>query len=693
MIDSIGANRDASNLCEDQVTNPGGNLGRMLTGKGGRLQGTLCGRFVSVCSPVVRLTNLHERLFSNRSGSEQRLISSGAAEAEMRNLVSYTQGGNPITRSSRGMVVRSTFFPRKDIHKATWRSPDLRTCNQIDHVLIDGRFFSDVTNIRSYRQPNVSSDHYLLGVCMRSKLAMIYKPRVARAHRFNIDLLKDNEVAVRYGQTLEAALPSEDEASTAPMEEVWTKIRHAVESSASSSLGARTRSRTSDWFDAECQLLADQKNFAWGRMLQAGTRANVEQSSEPAIDMCRDREGGLLTSSGEVVERWRQHFEEHLNGVNLNRSMDAEVPLGAPGHDDDYPVPSLYEVVQVMRKLKSNRAAGDDQLSGELFQHGGESLARVLHLVIGKVWEMEELPQDWMTGVVVPVFKKGDRLDCENYRGITIPNAAYKIFSQLLLHRLLPLAENFVGEYQAGFMDGRSTTDQLFTLRQILQKCREYNCRTHHVFIDFKAAYDSIDRQQLWMLMKEFQFPNKLIRLCRATMGNVMCSVRVGGVASAQFASQRGLRQGDSLSCILFNVALEGVIRRVGIDTRGTIFWRSIQLLGYADDIDIVAINKRTVAETYAGLKSEAQRVGLQINTSKTKYMQGLGSRDNTPDTFPGITLDNDTLEEVDSFVYLGSQVTCDSDTSLEIRRRILAGNRTFCSLLSNYSSYYYKFL
>ena len=70
--------------------------------------------------------------------------------------------------------------------------------------------------------------------------------------------------------------------------------------------------------------------------------------------------------------------------------------------------------------------------------------------------------------------------------------------------------------------------------------------------------------------------------------------------------------------------------------------------------------------ETHAGLKSEAQRVGLQINTSKTKYMQGIGPRDNTPDTFPFITMDDDeTLEEVGSFIYLGSQFTCDSDISL----------------------------
>jgi len=76
--------------------------------------------------------------------------------------------------ASRGMVVRSTFFPRKDIHKATWRSLDQQNENQIDHVLIDGRFFSDVTNVRTYRSANIDSDHYLVAASMHSKLSTLH---------------------------------------------------------------------------------------------------------------------------------------------------------------------------------------------------------------------------------------------------------------------------------------------------------------------------------------------------------------------------------------------------------------------------------------------------------------------------------------------------------------------------------------
>ena len=143
--------------------------------------------------------------------------------------------------------------------------------------------------------------------------------------------------------------------------------------------------------------------------------------------------------------------------------------------------------------------------------------------------------------------------------------------------------------YQAGFTGARATTDQIFSLQQILEKCREYNVPTHHIFIDFKIAYDIVDREQLWQIMHVNGFPDKLTRLIKATLDRVMCHVRVSGDLAEPFESRRGLRQGGGLSCSLFNIGLEDVVQRAGIDTRGTIFNRSVQLLGFADNIDIIA--------------------------------------------------------------------------------------------------------
>jgi sorting nexin-29 len=277
--------------------------------------------------------------------------------------------------------------------------------------------------------------------------------------------------------------------------------------------------------------------------------------------MCRDLDGNLLTNECEVIERWKQYYDEHLNGDIAEDDDEVAVDLGVRADDDRIPAPDLQEVEEEIGRLKNNKAAGADQLPSELFKHGGEALAKALHWVIAKIWEEEVVPEEGMEGIVCPIYKKGDQLDSCNYRTITLLSAAYKVLSQILCRRLSPFAREFVGQYQAGFMGARATTDQIFTVRQALQKCREFNVTTHHLFIDFKSAYDTIDRDQLWQIMHDYGFPDKLTRLVKSTTDRVMCVVRVSGTLSSPFESRRGLRQGDGLSCLLFNIALEGVIR------------------------------------------------------------------------------------------------------------------------------------
>ena len=115
----------------------------------------------------------------------------------------------------------------------------------------------------------------------------------------------------------------------------------------------------------------------------------------------------------------------------------------------------------------------------------------------------------------------------------------------------------------------------------------KYRHNTYHLFIDFKAAYDSIARVKLYDAMSSFGIPAKLIRLGRMTMTNVTCQVRMDGNLSAPFATTKGLRQGDGLACLLFNLALERAIRNSRLETTGIIFYKSSQILAYADDIDI----------------------------------------------------------------------------------------------------------
>jgi sorting nexin-29 len=170
--------------------------------------------------------------------------------------------------------------------------------------------------------------------------------------------------------------------------------------------------------------------------------------------------------------------------------------------------------------------------------------------------------------LICPVYKKGDPLDCQNYRGITLINTAYKVFSNILNERLKPHVEKVIGNYERGFRSGKSTVDQIHTLRQTLEKTKEYNVRTYHHFVDFKAAYVSIYRDKLFKAMTEFAIPTKLISLTKITLSRVKCRVKIQNNQPAPFVTEKGLRQGDALVCMLLNIALEKAVRDAEIEKK-----------------------------------------------------------------------------------------------------------------------------
>lgn len=145
---------------------------------------------------------------------------------------------------------------------------------------------------------------------------------------------------------------------------------------------------------------------------------------------------------------------------------------------------------------------------------------------------------------------------------------ARRVLSNILCNHLFPYAEKVTGNYQCGFQLGGSTVSQIFTIRQILEKTKEYNISLHHPFIGFQVAYDTITREKLFAAIKEFGYPGKLMRMVHPIMKYSTCSVRVQSSLSAQFGTMNALRQGDVLACLLFNVALEKVIQDSGIQTR-----------------------------------------------------------------------------------------------------------------------------
>jgi len=121
------------------------------------------------------------------------------------------------------------------------------------------------------------------------------------------------------------------------------------------------------------------------------------------------------------------------------------------------------------------------------------------------------LPEEWKESFIVPIHKKGDKTDFNNYRNISLLPTTYKILSNILLSRLIPYAEEVIGDHQCGLRRNISTTDNIFSIRQIPEKKWECNESVLQLFIDFKRAYDSVRREVLYNILTESGTPKKLV--------------------------------------------------------------------------------------------------------------------------------------------------------------------------------------
>jgi hypothetical protein len=217
---------------------------------------------------------------------------------------------------------------------------------------------------------------------------------------------------------------------------------------------------------------------------------DLKEGYQPRTNVVKDEKGDLVADSHSILARWRKPFFQLLNVHGVNYVRQTEL------HRAEQLVPetSDSEVELVIEKLKRHKSPGSDQIPAELIKAGGRTFRSEIHKLINSIWNKEELPEQWKESIIVPIYKKGDKKDCSNYRGISLLSTTYQILSNVLLSRLTPYAEEIIGEHQCGFRRNRSTSDHIFCIRQILETKWEYNEAVHQLFIDFKKAYDSVWR-------------------------------------------------------------------------------------------------------------------------------------------------------------------------------------------------------
>ena len=344
---------------------------------------------------------------------------------------------------------------------------------------------------------------------------------------------------------------------------------------------------------------------------------------------------------------------------------------------------SSEELDVVIRKLKNNKSPGEDRISAEMLKALGQLGMHALLQLLNSVWQEEQVPSDWKRGIIVKIPKKGDLSNCANWRGITLLTVIGKILSQIIYNRMKDAMFGVLCEEQAGFREGRGCADQIFVLRNIVEQCEEWRKSLVLNFVDFRKAFDCIHRPTMWKVLRHYGIPRKIVSLIEALFRGSESCVRVGQEHTDWFGIRTGVRQGDVLSPLLFNIVLDYTMKKLDC-VDGGLQWidkTTLKRLAYADDICLMGDDVHSVVALTETLNAEGKKMGLNINTQKSKIMKLM------TDDESSVTVDGHNLERVERFAYLGSTICEDGDVRSEVRTRIGKASSAFNSMKNVWSS------
>ena len=325
--------------------------------------------------------------------------------------------------------------------------------------------------------------------------------------------------------------------------------------------------------------------------------------------------------------------------------------------------------------MKTNKAAGlDYAITAEALQGGGDAMADIIHCFCAEVYSKLTPSDQWITSVIVPLPKKGDLSLMTNYRGTSLLSIAAKVYNKILLNRIRDEVDPILRKNQAGFRPVRSCAQQIHILRRVLEGFRDYQLPLVVTFIDFKKAFDSINRKVMFAVLRHYGIPEAVVNAISVLYKNSKSAVMVDGGLSDPFDVTTGVLQGDVLTPFLFVVLVDYLLKKVTwqLDSGAVNHPRRsrrhpakpLNDLDFADDI---ALLESSISQAHAQLTktAEAADLGLVISAPKTEYM----TVNCNPQ--PALKVYGDPINHVSDFRYLGSMVA--SGSSDLIRQKSLA--------------------
>ena len=230
-------------------------------------------------------------------------------------------------------------------------------------------------------------------------------------------------------------------------------------------------------------------------------------------------------------------INELLNKISINKKLSnehfrlCEVEI------------SLDEIIEAINSQQNNKSPGNDGLTAEFYKHFSNELAPILLEVYDSWKQLGIIGISSRTGIILVIYKKGDKKDIANYRPISLLNLDYKIFTTILKNRMQQTLENIIGQNQTAAIKNRTILHTLSTIRDIIYVSNKLNKNLSVISLAFLKAFDRLGWDFIYLALEKFGYGENFIHLIKVCYNNIQSKIKINGLLSDPFTLSRGVRQ------------------------------------------------------------------------------------------------------------------------------------------------------
>ena len=621
---------------------------------------------------------------------------------------------NDITPNANGtflLNIASTYnlkhvashFRSRDSKRWTWRHPRYHTRAVLDHVFIPAAHFRFVARCFVPSDIAIYTDHRPV-VC-----ELNFRPRIKvksppATPSLNVRALCENATNNAFQAEVESALGNENPENVSS-EYLATSIRTATVTAAQKVIPMKQKSKYPREFSAATVTLINRKRKLWTSLQKSGRRVTRAMRSvhralrrETKLSIKRDRNALLEKEAAELSTAFslsafmgyallkRQHrsrtaaivpsASDFTNHYASHYKLGDESPLDLqscdlPACPDDDSL-SRDEFDTGVRSLNSNRSPGHDNVAPEYIKYGGPTLLNWTFVLMTRIWSFVcDLPPIDRIGTLLPIPKKAGGATVTAFRPICLLTTLYKLYASIVLQKVRSRIKEFVSWTQSGFLRGRSCGNNLWILRRVVERAIEFNTPVYCVFVDYKGAFDALNRTALGRVLSLFLSPS-MVRRVMSLYFDAKANVRIKNIIGPEFDLLRGVRQGCPASPSFFTAALAFVSWTFRCTFSGIkLVSLYLSTIEYADDQMLFTMSPAGLQEMVTFLSSTALPLGLRLAPDKCELICFHRPGTVVRNRLPVVKLGDMIIPWKPSVIYLGSLFSEDGSTLAAIKHRI----------------------